>query len=255
MDAQPPEDPAEAGAEDASDVAERFMSPRVRSQGAVDVPPRTAALRRIAAANRALIEDMVGTEVDAADLDRVADELEALAARFRQDRPRSMYEGMAETAMAGGDVSVFFDHSPLIGLANPLAPPILMEHRDDVVIGRVTFGAVYEGPPGCVHGGFVAAAFDEVLGAAQTLSGAPGMTGRLTVSYRRPTPLRAPLEIEGRFDRRDGRKVYTSGRILADGEVTAEAEGLFISIDVERFRELAQRFDRRVSEDQAPDAR
>ena len=54
------------------------------------------------------------------------------------------------------------------------------------MVGTATFGAAYEGPPGCVHGGFVAAAFDEVLGSTQSLSGEPGMTGRLTVNYRSP---------------------------------------------------------------------
>jgi acyl-coenzyme A thioesterase PaaI-like protein len=236
-------------------VTDRFdipdmASPRVLAQTDAEVSPRRAALRRIAAANRTLIEDMVGTAVEPDDLDQVAEELEALAARFRRDdRPRSMYEGMAEAAMSGGDFGAFFDHSPLIGLANPLAPPIIMTFGDDVVTGRVTFGSVYEGPPGCVHGGFVAAAFDEVLGSAQTYSGSPGMTARLTVNYRKPTPLHAPLVIEGRFDRKDGRKVFTSGQILVDGEVTAEAEGLFVSIDGARFRELAEGFGRRVAEE------
>jgi len=224
------------------------MSPRMLAQR-VEPTPRQEQLRRIAAANRALMEDIVGTEVDADDLASVAEELEALAARFRRDRPRSLYEGLAEAAMAGGPMEAFFDHSPLIGLANPLAPPILLDLGPEEVVGRVTFGALYEGPPGCVHGGFVAAAFDEVLGAAQAYSGAPGMTVRLTVNYRRPTPLRAPLEIVGRFDRIEGRKVFTSGRILSDGEVTAEAEGLFVSIDGSKFRELAERFDRRVGGD------
>ena len=230
------------------DSSFRIFSPRVAAQGEAEVSPRRVALRRIAAANRDLIADMVGTQVDHDDLVAVAEELEALAARFRQERPRSMYEGMGEAALAGGDVTSFFDHSPMIGLANPLAPPIQLEFGEESVVGRVTFGALYEGPPGTVHGGFVAAAFDEVLGSAQAYSGAPGMTARLIVNYRKPTPLHMPLEIEGRFERREGRKVFTSGRIVADGVVTAEAEGLFVSMDAARFRALAEGFDRRVAE-------
>lgn len=224
------------------------ISPRVRAQADTTLSPRRLALRRIAAANRTLIEDMVGTDVPPDDLAEVADALEALAGRFAHDRPRSIYEGMAEAAMSGGDIEPFFDHSPLIGLANPLAPPIVLEMGSDQVTGRVTFGSVYEGPPGCVHGGFIAAAFDEVLGSAQTFSGSPGMTARLTVNYRRPTPLRVPLVIEGRFDRKEGRKVFTTGRILADGQVTAEAEGLFVAIEFAKFRELAKSFDRRLAD-------
>lgn len=227
-------------------------SPRAAAQADAEISPRREALRRIAAANRDLIAHMVGTEVPPDDLVAVAEELEALAERFRQDRPRSMYEGMGEAALSGGDFDSFFDHSPMIGLANPLAPPIHLEFGESSVVGRVRFGAVYEGPPGTVHGGFVAAAFDEVLGSAQSFSGAPGMTARLSVSYRKPTPLHTPLEIEGRFDRREGRKVFTSGRIVAEGVVTAEAEGLFISMDAARFRKLADGFDRRVADRHPP---
>ena len=77
------------------------------------------------------------------------------------------------------------------------------------------FGAAYEGPPTCVHGGFVAAAFDEVLGLAQSLGGNPGMTGTLTVRYRKPTPLHTDLRFEATLDGQEGRKLFTSGRVYA----------------------------------------
>ena len=82
---------------------------------------------------------------------------------------------------------------------------------DDVMYGRATFGSAYEGPPGCVHGGYVAAAFDEVLGSAQSLAGRPGMTVRLTVNYRNPTPLHTELTFAGRVTQVDGRKTFTEG--------------------------------------------
>ena len=48
----------------------------------------------------------------------------------------------------------------------------------------------YEGPPGYVHGGCVALAFDELLGMVNVLNGLGGLTGKLTVRYRRPDPAR-----------------------------------------------------------------
>ena len=110
--------------------------------------------------------------------------------------------------------------------------------EDDHIDGRVTFGAAYEGPPGCVHGGYIAAAFDEVLGSAQSLGGRPGMTGTLTIRYRSPTPLHTPLRFEAGVTGVDGRKIFTTGRCFADDVLTAEAEGIFISIDRERVEEL-----------------
>jgi len=142
------------------------------------------------------------------------------------------------------------DDSPFIGLANPLSPPVRLDYNDDLtkVVGEVTFGSAYEGPPGCVHGGYVAAVFDELLGATQSLSGAQGMTAHLDVDYRSPTPLGAQLRLEGWLDRRDGRKIYARGAMYVGDTLTAEAEGLFIAFDHEKFRALLDQ------QHQAPDA-
>jgi acyl-coenzyme A thioesterase PaaI-like protein len=90
-----------------------------------------------------------------------------------------------------------------------------------------------------VHGGFLAAAFDEVLGMAQSLTGNPGMTGTLTIRYRRPTPLLTELTFEAFVDRVEGRKIFTHGTLSANGLLTAEAEGLFIAVGQERFAAMA----------------
>lgn len=217
-----------------------MLSPRLLASLHGELTPRRAGLHRVAAATRQLIEGLVGTEVDEATITATATELERIVSAFDADGPRSIYDGVAEVAMAGADPSGFFDHSPLIGKANPLSPPITISVLDgeDVVVGLVTFGSAYEGPPGHVHGGYVAAAFDEILGSAQTFSGAPGMTGTLTIRYRKPTPLHTELRFEGRFERREGRKVFTTGQVFAGDVLTAEAEGIFVSIDPARFRAL-----------------
>jgi hypothetical protein len=53
------------------------------------------------------------------------------------------------------------------------------------------------------------------------------------VRYRIPTPLHTELRYEGRLVRVDGRKIVTTAVVSADGEVTAEAEGLFIAARTE----------------------
>jgi acyl-coenzyme A thioesterase PaaI-like protein len=149
------------------------------------------------------------------------------------------YEG-GEGSLAHYQEHMFIDHSPLVGPLNPLAPPIAISADGTKVTGEVTFGDAYEGPPGCVHGGFIAAGFDEVLGLAQGMSGRPGMTARLTVQYRSPSPLHQALHFVGDIDHIDGRKIFTKGelRVVADGRLCAEAEGLFISMNPEIFQRL-----------------
>jgi acyl-CoA thioesterase FadM len=77
-----------------------------------------------------------------------------------------------------------------------------------------------------------------VLGFANALSGTPGMTASLTVRYRRPTPLHTELRFEATYDKTEGRKIFTSGRLFAGDSLCAEAEGLFVSVPAERFRAL-----------------
>ncbi|MEX2256095.1 MAG: PaaI family thioesterase, partial [Acidimicrobiia bacterium] len=117
------------------------------------------------------------------------------------------------------------------------APPFDFELSGRGIVARGVFGTVYQGPPGYVHGGWVALAFDEALGMANTASGHPGLTGRLTVRYRRPTPLHTEVVFEAHTARVDGRRITTVGTLHADGKVTAEAEGLFVVLGTERSLE------------------
>jgi acyl-coenzyme A thioesterase PaaI-like protein len=142
----------------------------------------------------------------------------------------------------------YLPRSPLVGQASPLAPPVTWEYRDGRIHGRGVYHAAYEGPPGYVHGGWVALTFDEILGMTNIASGHPGMTGTLKVRYLRPTPLHRPVELEGWTDRVEGRRIVAKGRMTVDGELTAEAEGLFVAIGPE----LAARYFDRDSGEAAP---
>jgi acyl-coenzyme A thioesterase PaaI-like protein len=122
-------------------------------------------------------------------------------------------------------------NSPVEGPANPLAPPLT-----DVVAGdgemRATalLTGAYEGPPGRVHGGWVAALLDHALGRAVACAGLPAMTVSLTVDYRRGTPYGVPLTVRARFTGSEGRRVFATGEIVAQGEVTAEASAILVSV-------------------------
>lgn len=205
---------------------------------AAEPSPRRRELHRTGAALRRIIHRIHGSRAEVHELAAAASELERLADRLDDGLPvGSMYEGFGEAPLAGRDPHAFFDHSPVQGRANPLAPPLDIWSDGQNMYGAVTFDAAYEGPPGCVHGGFVAAAFDELLGATQSLGGRPGMTGRLTVHYRSPTPLQTKLAFEARVVDVSGRKTRVHGTLHAGGTLCAEADALFIAID---FIKLAQ---------------
>lgn len=193
--------------------------------------------RRLADATRQVIEDLVASTGTLEQFESATALVVQAAAILRDhDRGRA-YMGVAEGSLLG-EAGGFIDFSPMMGVFNPLAPPMRVERDGPVLRATVTFGAAYEGPPGCVHGGFVAAAFDEVLGLVQSITGQAGMTAHLEVDYRSPTPLNTELRFEGRVQGIEGRKITTVGSLRAGDRLCAEATGLFVTMRPEVFDRL-----------------
>ena len=197
---------------------------------------RDRGLLRMSAATRGAIAEVLSTTAEMSVIDEAAELVERAVALLAERPHGRQYEGRAEGSLRTANSAV--DHSPFVGGMNPLAPPITIRVVDDHLIGTVVYGSPYEGPPGCVHGGFIAAGFDEVLGFVQALNRSPGMTGQLDVSYRSPTPLWRELRYEGWVVRVDGRKIYTAATLSHGDTLCAEATGLFISMKPEVFNRL-----------------
>jgi 2-dehydropantoate 2-reductase len=103
----------------------------------------------------------------------------------------------------------------------------------DGVVSPIVVSRRYEGPPGTVHGGIVAAYLDEVLGGAVVrATGRSNVTGELTVRYVQPAPLETPILGHGRLVADHGRYVDVEGRLeeLATGRLLATARGRFFPI-------------------------
>jgi acyl-coenzyme A thioesterase PaaI-like protein len=177
---------------------------------------------RLAEAVRQLIDAVMTNEGDDPQLLLdIAAEAEDLAQRLgagRDDGPG--YEPRSH--------SDYLPRSPVVGDASPLSPRLDWEVVDDRVHAHGRFGAAYEGPPGYVHGGVVALAFDEVLGIANIVNGSPGMTATLTVRYRRPMPLLADVRFVAWVERVDGRRIVSHAEAWNGETRCAEAEGLFV---------------------------
>ena len=204
------------------------------------VMPSSGTRAELAEATRVVIDELMRNNADDSELEAAASLVKQAAALLQQQSHGRSYVGVAEGSLANGHQN-FIDFSPFIGVLNPLAPPISMNFAENgEVFATCTYGAAYEGPPGCLHGGFIAAGFDEVLGFAQAQSGSAGMTGRLTISYRSPTPLFREVRFTGRLDRVEGRKIYASAELRAGDTLCAEAEGLFISMKPAVFERLMQ---------------
>ena len=218
-----------------------WASAFITGDAVVELTPHRLEKRRLADAMRHAIDALVSVDAPIDVMRDAADQIEAVALSLAA-QPGSAFVGFAEAANAPRYDS-FLDRSPVLGKANPLAPPLELQFEQGMIRATATYGSAYEGPPGCVHGGWIAASFDEVLGAAQSLGGSGGMTAYLNVDYRKPTPLHEPLRFEAELERTEGRKIFTVGRLYHGDLLTAEAQALFISIDFSRFAELRERRD------------
>ena len=185
--------------------------------------------QRLAEAVRHLVDATLTIE-DATEeqLGTAADMTEAVARHLGRE-PHDDDRGVRGRSELGHDD--YLPRSPLVGVVSPVAPPMTWTTDADGLHMRGTYHAAYEGPPGYVHGGWVALTFDELLGMTNIAGGHPGMTGRLTVRYLKPTPLHRPVELHGRIERVEGRRIVCRGELFVDGVLTAEAEGLFVTID------------------------
>src|SRR4051794_23834654 len=97
--------------------------------------------------------------------------------------------------------------------------------------GALAADGRYQGYPGRVHGGILASLLDETLGRAVALQGHWSFTARLDVRFRQPVPVGARIEVVARQVRDRGRFVEADGEArLPDGQVVAEAKGLFLKL-------------------------
>lgn len=177
---------------------------------------------------RELVDATLRTTADLDQIRAAQAEVEAITSRLRASQlpgPFGVLFGETGRGRPWGNA--------VVGLRNAVAPPLEVTQLEDADgrTGRVCsdfhLGAAYEGPPGLTHGGVAALVLDQLLGEAAGAGNRPGMTATLTLTYRRPTPL-GDLRGEAWIERGEDHKTWARGRIMANGEVTVEAEGLFI---------------------------
>lgn len=186
------------------------------------------AKRRVANAIKQLSEVLVTSTPDIEKMHAIAEQLEVTATDFSESPRIFGRQDWAASGEHGSFGQISHELNALAGWSNPVAPPVNSWFEDELARGSCLCGWAYEGPPGSVHGGFIAAIFDQFLGMAQSIGGQPGMTAYLHVNYHSRTPLNTELTLEGSLVKVEGRKTIMRGEMFAEGIRTASAEGLFV---------------------------
>jgi len=125
---------------------------------------------------------------------------------------------------------VYVDHGVDIWRYDPAFPEYEITVDGDRARGTVAFPIVYEGPPGLVHGGFLALFFDTVVQHHNCAVESTGKTIQLDVQYRRPTPLLTVLQFEVHRTRRADR-IESDAVLSLDAKPCARARVETIATD------------------------
>lgn len=141
----------------------------------------------------------------------------------------------------------------ICGLENPVGLKLKIYQTEPGVI-ETTYIAPehFQGYPGVLHGGIVAAILDEISGRAHM--GDPTsprfmFTGKLEIKYRKNVPIGKPLRIVGRVGKARAKTAESWAGIYDEtGDLLAEANALHINVpaaqlDMSRLEELGWKVD------------
>lgn len=130
----------------------------------------------------------------------------------------------------------------ICGLENPIGLHLhIYETEPGVVETTYTAPEHFQGYPGVLHGGIVAALIDEISGRAHMGSDPNNprfmFTGKLEVKYRKNVPVGKPLKIIGRAGKSKSRSAEAWAGIFdaETNELLAEGNTLSINVPEEQF--------------------
>ncbi|MDP6931485.1 MAG: PaaI family thioesterase, partial [Myxococcota bacterium] len=102
----------------------------------------------------------------------------------------------------------------------------------------VRLGQRHVGAPGMVHGGILAACFDQVSGHCAVVSGHPGLTVSLHVQYQGPAHVEVDLQFVAELEQVAGREITVSATCSRQGEQIASCRAIFVTLDEEQGQTL-----------------
>ena len=193
------------------------------------------ARQRLASATRVLNEKLVSADIDPELAAALTEKIEGLTAELSQAQQVTGLVDMAKRGQRGTIDDVMGELVSVGGRSHPCSPELRWQEASNRITGTVKFGQAFEGPPGHVHGGWVAGVLDHLMGMTHVRTGHPGMTGGLSVRYLKPTPLNQVIEVSAQATELDDKRTEVKAEMRFGETTTAKAEAIFVRVDREKF--------------------
>lgn len=207
-----------------------------RSWDLVEDPDDAAwlAKRGLAQALRRLNNFTIGAQAGEAELKEAAQRVEQAFALIQPQGSSSFKEDF-ESGAYFASPELYADRAWITGNCNPISPLAKLEQDGQLALASVCFDNAYVGAPGWVHGGAVAAIFDQVMGFVLIMQGHPCVTAELAVKYHSPTPAHADLKLRAHETKRVGSRVFIEATCHHGSILTATASATFVLLKASRF--------------------
>ena len=143
---------------------------------------------------------------------------------------------MSDHALESDVPEGFLRHFRRSPLTDPWEPLYSRRDGDGLILG-LRAAEAHANSRGFVHGGLITALIDNAMGltCAQALGdGASLVTASLTLNFLGTARIGQWLSFETPYRKLGGTLCFTQGQVLADGEVCAQASGVFRRITPSR---------------------
>lgn len=118
------------------------------------------------------------------------------------------------------------------GTDNPIGLKMPFRLEGDECVMEFTPERAHEGWAQMLHGGLAATLLDEAMSRVCWEMGVPAVSAEMQVRWRKPVPIGRKTVIRGRIERRRGRLVHASARMLLDdGTEAVVATGKLVRVD------------------------
>jgi acyl-coenzyme A thioesterase PaaI-like protein len=193
------------------------------------------ARQRLASATRALNEKLVSSDITPELAAELTEKIEDLTTEVSQAEQVDGLVDMAKRGERGTIDDVMGELVSVGGRSHPCSPELLWQEASNRITGTVRFSQTFEGPPGHVHGGWVAGVLDHIMGMTHVRTGHPGMTGGLFVRYLKPTPLNQVIDVSAEATELDDKRTEVKATMSYGDTTTATAEAIFVRVDRAKF--------------------
>ena len=190
----------------------------------------TESLADVAQQLKQLSESIINRHLDDSCLNYIGNNLKQLQQYIQSIPDKKRQIAHFDFSKIHTETASVLPFGPVFGPLNAMSHNVKLHINSENkhLIADLHCSRTHEGPPNCVHGGSIAAIYDQLLAFTSIYNQTAGHTVTLNIEYLKATPINTPLQFETWIEEENGRKIVIKGLCKVNNDIVSRAEGLFI---------------------------